>query len=163
MPLLKNKKHEKFAQAVAKGGSAYDAYRKCVSKKGTRASANVSASRLLKNANILLRIDEFRQEGDKIAKQEVGFTIADAVKFLVSVVNTPVGEVDETNPLCQEVSYSDMGAKKTKMPDKLRALDLLAKLSPNSWFAPQKVEVSGDVHLVAADAVNKALSNLAKK
>ncbi len=148
MPVLKNRKHEKFAQAIAMGHTAYHAYRKHISRGGTRATSDQGASKMCKSPKISTRIEELRQISDKKVQESAVFELSHAMLFLRDVINTPVGEVNETSPLCQEVSYSDQGAKKTKMPDKLRALELLAKLAPNSWFSPEKHEMDGKLEII---------------
>jgi hypothetical protein len=57
MPVLSKSKHEKFAQAVAKGLTATEAY---ASAGYSRASANSNATRLMGNEGILLRIAELK-------------------------------------------------------------------------------------------------------
>ena len=57
MPLLTNSKHEQFAQLVAKGASATKAY---VSAGYSKAGADASASRLLRNARVCSRIEELK-------------------------------------------------------------------------------------------------------
>lgn len=59
MALLRNPRWEKFAQAVAAGVSASEAYR---SIDGKGKNANVIASRMLANVNIRKRIKELQQE-----------------------------------------------------------------------------------------------------
>jgi hypothetical protein len=56
--LLKNPKWEKFAQAVAAGASASQAYRII---KGKGKNANVIAPRMLANVRIRARVQEFQQ------------------------------------------------------------------------------------------------------
>ena len=66
-----------------------------------------------------------------------------------SVVRTPAGMIDETSPLCQAVKVGADGAKEIKMPDKLQALELDAKLAGE--FMP-RLDVSGTVlHVLTAD------------
>jgi len=78
MDLLKNPKHERFAQLVARGDvSATVAYIKCgYSKSG----AKESASRLLTNANLKARIAELQKSGaEKLALSREEFQ-ADLLK-----------------------------------------------------------------------------------
>lgn len=58
MPVLPNAKHEKFAQALAKGASAADAY----TQAGYKASRS-AASRLSTNVNIEARVAELVGKG----------------------------------------------------------------------------------------------------
>lgn len=71
MPLLKNSKHEQFAQLVATGVDATEAYQRAGYSGG---GARASASRLLTNATVSARISEIRREvaaeGLRVAIQE---------------------------------------------------------------------------------------------
>lgn len=49
--------------------------------------------------------------------------------FLADIVRTPVGEVTENSPLCQSYKIDNEGKIEYKMPDKLKALELDAKLA----------------------------------
>ena len=78
----------------------------------------------------LAYVDEIRED----ARQQAVLTLAEKRAFLASVVRTPIGEVDEKSTLCQEISDEEDPAtgrsrRRVKMPDKLKAIDLDAKLS----------------------------------
>lgn len=73
MPVLKNTKHEAFAQHVAKGHSATDAY-----EKAGFAGHRSSASRLLTKANISARIKELQAK----AAERAIVTIEDIARQL---------------------------------------------------------------------------------
>lgn len=135
-PVLLNPKWEAFAQAVASGLSASEAYRK-IGGKGK--NADVIASRMLVNVGIRDRIAELKKAGaDKVV-----FTIEDALKLAIEIINTPAGEVDRNHRLCQEYSETigEMSSsKRFKMPDKLAALEKIIKMK--GWYAPEKNEHS---------------------
>ncbi len=122
MPILRNARHEKFAQLVATGQSAQSVYTKLFKSKGKAASS--SSNRLMNRKEITERIRELQGK----AEVETVLTIAMKRKFLYEIVTTPVGEVNEQSPLCQSVKYSEAGSE-YKMPCKLRALELDAKLA----------------------------------
>lgn len=61
MPVLKNARHEKFAQNVAKGKSATEAYRLAYGAKAK--SAEAAGSRLLSNVKVRKRVEELKQAG----------------------------------------------------------------------------------------------------
>lgn len=63
MPTLSNPRHERFAQELAKGKSASDAY-----VAAGYAQCRASASRLLTNANITSRVAELQERGAKRAE-----------------------------------------------------------------------------------------------
>jgi phage terminase small subunit len=66
MPVLKNQRHERFAQEVAKGVSAIKAYKVAGYAEAT---AHSNAARLMDNDGIRARIDEL--QGKVAAKTEV--------------------------------------------------------------------------------------------
>jgi hypothetical protein len=76
MPALKNQKHEVFAQAVALGMPASQAYVECVSinKACSDRTAEVTGSKLTKDSEIALRIAELRKEVGKAADKKFGLT-----------------------------------------------------------------------------------------
>ena len=69
MPVLKNQKHERFAQACALGMSAAKAYRQHVARKGTAdSSVETDGPALARESQVALRIEELRgQNAEKIA------------------------------------------------------------------------------------------------
>jgi len=121
-PLL-NSRHERFAQMIALGRMARNAYMEVYDS--TPRSAEASSSRLLSNAALRSRVAYLQAEA---AKATV-LTLAEKRKFLRDVVTTPIYVVDETNPLCQSAERTKDGSVRIKMPDKLRALELDAKLA----------------------------------
>ena len=80
MPVLKNQKHEAFAQAVALGMPASQAYVECVSRGGkcTERTAEVEGSKLANdeesNPEVTLRIAELRKEVGKTAEKKFNLT-----------------------------------------------------------------------------------------
>jgi phage terminase small subunit len=66
MPILSNPKHELFAQELAKGKNATEAYEMVFEARGAAARAN--ASRLLTNANVQDRVAEILQVGAERAE-----------------------------------------------------------------------------------------------
>lgn len=73
MPPLDNQRHERFAQGLAIGKSATEAY----SDAGYAAHAP-SASRLLTNANVLLRVEELKNRTAKRTEVTAASLIAEA-------------------------------------------------------------------------------------
>ncbi len=91
-PLL-NSRHERFAQMIALGKMARNAYMEVYDS--TPRSAEASSSRLLSNAALRSRVAYLQAEA---AKATV-LTLAEKRKFLRDVVTTPIHVIDETNPL----------------------------------------------------------------
>lgn len=123
-PPLSNPRHERFAQAIARGEYADAAYKEAGFK-----NHRSSASRLLANASIQRRIAALQLENcemSKIDRQE-------ALAYLASVVRTPIGHVTADSPVCQEYSEATTPEGQTylkvKMPSKIDALRLIGKWS----------------------------------
>lgn len=122
-------RQENFCQEYVKGGTATEAYEKAYGKvKG----AEASASRLLSNAKVAARVKALQEEAAKGAV----LSLQETLEYFRKVVLTPIGEVDERSVLCQSAEHSDTGTK-FKMPCKLKALELNAKLQ--GWLR-EKVE-----------------------
>lgn len=117
--------------------SKADAYRKAYNRKDmSNDAASKAASRLSKDGEVLRMIDELNAQLDRSAiatKQE-------CLEFLTAVLRTPIGEVGEDSPLCQEVAYTDSGMRK-KMPGKIEAVRELSKLA--GYNEPEPVDVPG--------------------
>ena len=102
-------------------------------------------SKLLSDIDIKQRVAEIQSKTEGKAV----LTIAQKREFLRRVVVTPIGQVDEESDLCQAAEYSDTG-RKFKMPDKLRAIELDAKLAGEFT---EKVEIKSDGLLELLQAI----------
>lgn len=142
MARLDNPKHERFAQLVATGKALGPAYREVY---GDIRGARQAGSRLLSDVDIKQRVAEIQSKSEGKAV----LTIAEKREFLRRVVVTPIGQVDEESDLCQSAEYSDTG-RKFKMPDKLKAIELDAKLAGEFT---EKVEVKADGLLELLQAI----------
>jgi phage terminase small subunit len=144
IPLPKDVRHQRFADLVLRGSSLLDAYLHSGYKsKGSAAKA--AASRLRAHADVSAYITAVQKQaasGAVMDRQE-------ALEYLTRNIRTPIGEVDETSDLAQEVTRDEVGEEtirtKIKMPGKINAVDRLAKML--GWYAPEKVEVSADDEL----------------
>jgi hypothetical protein len=141
MPALANPRHEKFAQAVASGKSASEAYRQCGAN-GATGNAHAHAGRLIANDNISKRVAELKEE----QSQKSELSRDQAREFLTEVIRTPAGEVIEHSRLCQSYKITQE-SREIRMPDKLRALEQLAKLC--AWNEPEKHKLGADDELMA--------------
>lgn len=90
MPKLKNPKHEAFAKLVARGVSHAKAYVSAGYKAENENSAGASASRLLRQTPIALRIAELKPEADKYVNQIVD---AETAKYVAEEIRTKAGRV----------------------------------------------------------------------
>jgi hypothetical protein len=121
MPRLDNPRHEAFCQKVAKGESYQSAYASIYKSEG-KAAGN-SGSRLVDDVGISNRIAELQDAG----ASDLILTLQETNKFLVDVLRTPPGEIDESSPLCQSYKITE-GSREYKLPDKLRAAEMAMKL-----------------------------------
>ena len=169
MPVLKNPKHEAFAQALAEGMSGCAAYRQHVAEVGTKTDACMAAaSRLLADVKVSLRVAELRKSFHEVLEQKLGVRQETIARFLVACMETPVEEVAENSPLAQEVKRSrkfvgkgedaeEWEVEQVKTPAKLDAAKELNKMA--GWYQPDKVEHSGDEKLLAALAAIKNVTH----
>lgn len=109
---LQDAQHERFACELAKGASQDEAY---VLAGFSRNRGN--ASRLNANENVFERVAWLKEQ----AATDTVLSIREKREFLARVVRTPIGEVDRTSDLCQEVTETP-DSTKYKMPDKLGAI-----------------------------------------
>lgn len=133
-------------------GRAYEA----AGYKARGASADTLGSRMLRKVEVSRYVEKRRIEIAN-AEREERRKLAEAaqiqkwevIELLGRALKTPVGDVDETSDLAQEVTTDEVGEavirKKVKMVDKLGAAKQLATLL--NWNAPVKVEVDGMAEL----------------
>lgn len=74
MPVLKNAKHERFAQAVAKGMSAAEAYRLHVTKGAASQTVETNGPKLARAAQVKLRIAEIQDSNAKAVESRLAMT-----------------------------------------------------------------------------------------
>ena len=87
-----------------------------------------AGSRLFDKVHVRRYAEEILAKAKRKAEQSRFLSLEEKREFLANVVRTPVGEVDETSSLVQEVTHSADGSRKIKLPDKHRALELDARL-----------------------------------
>ena len=134
MPALANPRHELFAQAVASGKSASEAYRQ---SGATGKNADVQAAKLVVKSSIRKRVAELKEAQSKKCEM----TRDQLRQFLVSVILVKPEDASFNNPLC-EVAMTKAGPAAV-FPSKLGAAAQLAKLT--GWNEGEKVSVeAGD-------------------
>ena len=133
-----NIRQERFAELVAGGMAGGPAYIEA-GYKVPPPLAKANACRLLTNANVTARIEELRA----IASEKSEFKRADLVRFLVSVLQTPVSDIDANSPLAQEITTDTIGEatirNRVKMMGKIEAARLLVDIM--GWREPEQVVV----------------------
>jgi len=146
---LPNAKHERFAQAIAKGVDATKAYGQ-VYPKAKKGSANRAGARLLAIVRVRDRVAELQGK----AEDETLLSIAEKRRFCADVLRTPIGEIDETSPLCHSVKRTTGEHGNTveyKAVDKLKALQLDNELAGHVILAERQAV---SVNVGVAVAVN---------
>ena len=142
---LLSDKRLKWAALVANGERPYIAYGKAFGSQSVDACRK-GAQRLSKNVALQKEIQRLRHEAERMAGGAV-LTLAEKRRFLAEIVRMPVGKLTPMSPLVQEVKrakplssadqpalFSDEEVAQTewetvRMPDKLKALELDAKLA----------------------------------
>jgi Terminase small subunit len=120
MPSLENSRHEKFANLVASGMSASEAYGKAGY---TEKDGNHHGPRLMANDGVRKRVAELKE-----AQSQKSELSRDQLReFLIELILTPAGTVNEKSRLCQSYKVT-AEAREIRMPDKLRAAEQLSKL-----------------------------------
>jgi hypothetical protein len=149
VPILKNQRHEVFAQGIAKGLSASDAFR--VVTPGKPKNVDIKACQMRRQTGVEERIAELRCENDKkatLSREQV-------LKWLTRVITTGAGDVGPHDSLCQAHKVTNghgWEAHEVKVPDKLGAVQQLAKMC--DWNSPDKLEIG------AGDSLKKYLMEL---
>ena len=133
-----NSRQEKFAQLVASDVPATPAYIEAGYKVSTKV-AGTNGPRMLVFAGVAARIKELRaRESEKSEYKR-----ADMVRFLVAILQTPVGDIDANSPLAQEITTDTIGEatirKRVKMMGKIEAARLLVDIM--GWKEPEQVVV----------------------
>ena len=136
MPVLKNVKHEKFAQLCATGLSRAEAYRRVA---GVRAGKNSDANSddWLNARGVRKRIQELQERNSR--KSEM--TREELMAFYAAVIRTPADRVPAGSPVIQAYEMTESGPK-IRICDKAAAGAQLAKMC--GWNEPDKVEMSAD-------------------
>jgi len=141
MAILKNQKHEKFAQIVASGESAGAAYRKVYHAKASTCETEGPA--ILRKPQVRKRVEEIQSK----AEDKTVMTLIERRRFLADVVRTPISEVTEESALAQSYEFITLPGDyerqlhKLKVPDKLKAIELDSRLAGDF---KDKLEVSAD-------------------
>ena len=135
MPVLKNVKHEKFAQLCATGLSRAEAYRRVA---GVRAGKNSDANSddWLNARGVRKRIQQLQErnaERSEITREE-------ALQWLADLIRTPIGSVGKDSPLVQAYENSE-GDVKIRLADKIAGLQTLCRMT--GWNEPDQVRLSG--------------------
>lgn len=108
---------------------------------------------LLRDIKISSRVEELQKLAETTLEKRLGWNKEKALTYLVEILETPVGEVDQDHRLAQEVKDTEDG-KQIKLPSKADAMKQIAAMC--GWNEPEKIKHSGSVGLeVLSEAVAK--------
>jgi hypothetical protein len=137
LPLPKDPRAQRFADLRLRGASLIDAYLGAGFKAGRTSSGN--AKRLEKRPDVQAYLAAVGQAN----AAESRIDRAALIRYCEDILLTPIGQLDDSHPLCQEFRESESGERVVKMPGKLLAAKQLAEL--HGWNKPQEVKVeAGD-------------------
>jgi hypothetical protein len=139
MPVLRNPKHERFAQARASGKTYSAAYREAVSAKSK--NPDVLASQLASQPGVRERIEELKEQ----TANKCSMSREEFLESLVAMYQGKPGEAGLDNPLCD--SLISRGVRHGVFPMKTAVANQIAKLC--GWDAPVKVEVEAGSELTS--------------
>jgi hypothetical protein len=130
--VLRNARHEKFAQGVAGGKKPSQAYETAgfARKPGF---GFAGSWKLMRKPEVLARIAELQRQ----AEAECRISRKQLLDFLVEVMLTPAGEVHVDHRLCQAFHHTKR-MQWLRMPDKLKAAELVIKI--HGWDEPERTE-----------------------
>ena len=158
MPALKNPKHEAFCQGIAEGMSGCASYRAYVAEPGALTTTCMcNASQLLSDPKVSQRVKELRTNFRDVLEHKLGVKQETIARFLVSVLDTPVEEVEGNSPLAQEIKRSrkfvgrgeeaeEWEVEQIKTPSKMEAAEKLNKMA--GWYEPDKIETDGKMEII---------------
>lgn len=148
-----NPRHERFAALYHRYGNATRAYGEAAEIPALESGyfpswCAVEGHRFLRNPNVRDELSRLRGESAALTSMDV----AEVDDWLTGVINTPVGEIDEFSPYCEEVTREyrkDPGEDgeryevvKIKSASKLGAAKELIRRK--GMAAAQEVKISAD-------------------
>lgn len=130
--LQPNDRQRRFAELIVSGETAKTAYFGAFPRCRSPKTAETEGCKLLKNPKVAAFIKELRGEVAELVKSNLVAEKSEALEFLTKVLRTPIGEIDKTSVLGQEFTVDQINEEvirtKVKMPDKLRAIERMAKM-----------------------------------
>ena len=133
LPFPADPRHQRFADLRLRGTSLVDAYL-AAGFKGSRTSSG-NAKRMEKRPDVQTYMQAVQQQAAAGAR----FDREKLIRYCEDILLTPLCQVDDSHPLCQEYRESESGERVVKMPGKLLAAKQLAEL--HGWNKPQEIKV----------------------
>jgi hypothetical protein len=145
VPALQSIRHEKFAELIAGGMPAAQAYREVT---GRIANSDVQSVKMRKRAGVERRIKELKEQNSQRAQM----TREELLAFYTEVIRTPADQVPPGSPVIQAYEETLEGGRKIRIVDKAAAGVALAKMT--GWNEPERVE------LAASNSLTRYLAEL---
>jgi hypothetical protein len=133
VPILKNQRHEGFAQGIAKGLSATEAFRAITP--GIPKDADVKAAQMRRQRGVEARIQELKAQN----AQRAQMTREELLSFYASVIRTPADRVPPGSCVIQSYEETPEGGRKIRIVDKAAAGQALARMC--AWNEPEQLEI----------------------
>lgn len=110
--------------------------------------ADTSACRagkiILEKDHAKLYVEELKEKLAERAQRKKFLTLDEKREFLAKLVRTPIGDIDEESELAEEVRTANDGSVTVKIPSKLKALELDARIM-GEFNDSMRLEVSEKV------------------
>jgi hypothetical protein len=134
-----NSRQRKFCELVAAGSTNKAAYFAAYPRCKAERTAETESWRLRRIPAIKAYIAELTQQAQAAAVTSMTLTMAERREFLAKIIRSAPGEINEKDAICQGFKFTRDG-REFKMPDKLRAIELDAKLAGELKDQPAAVE-----------------------
>jgi hypothetical protein len=118
-----------FAEKVAAGANATEAYLDSGFQSTDRKNAQRSAWRLRQKPEVAAYIKELREAAAAKGKADITLTIEEKLAFLTRAIRTGAGGIQGENELCQSFRQFSDGSISIRTPCKLKAIKLHSELS----------------------------------
>jgi hypothetical protein len=140
-----NDRHKRFAELLVAGKTARAAYMEAFPTCHSIHTADSASKKLKQQPEFRQYLETLRGEIRGAVKSGLVMAMEERRAFLARIIRTPLSEINEGSALCQEYSLSTTSTggrtEKVKMPCKLRALELDARLAGDM---KEKAEVPED-------------------
>jgi len=151
MPELQKPAHERFAVLYASGWTKAAAWMEATGE-ADRKRATEEGCRVSKRADVAARLSELQRD----AARDAAMDRRELLDYLAGAIRLPVGALDETSPLVEQITPTEHGAK-LRAVSKLGACALLARLC--GWEKPLEHSVS----VTGSKEIDEALAALLSK
>lgn len=136
-------KLERFAIFTAQGHPPAEAYKLA----GFEAKFPTSAAkRLLAKPQVARRVSELTAQFNQHIEERFQLSKDEAIAYLVEIIRTPIGQIDENHYLCQSMRPNKFGLE-LAMPNKVAAIRELREMLPG-WSAARDIHIGPTQEMV---------------